>query len=185
MDIRIDCRNIDMAPRWRTSVTQHIEKLEKGFTDITHARVTMEKNLHHKKGLVATVQVVLSIRGTTLTANKTEKTFDEAIKAAFTAIGRELKGYRGKLKSTEIRLPPAPLTGVVDSLNRSKGHGFILIEGGDRIYFHKNAVHGVKFDELEEGLHVSFNVEDGEKGPQATTVNRLPSPSRLVPRLLA
>ncbi|HXZ25443.1 MAG TPA: hypothetical protein VEI24_04405, partial [Nitrospiria bacterium] len=63
MDLRIDCRNIAMAPRWKTSVEQLMDKLQKGFTDITHARVTLEKNLHHKKGLVANVQVVLSVRG--------------------------------------------------------------------------------------------------------------------------
>jgi len=174
MDLRIDCRNIAMAPRWKTSVEQYMEKLQKGFTDVTHARVTLEKNLHHKKGRVATVQVVLSVRGATMTANKTEKTFEEAIKAAFLAVGRELKAHLGKQKSTEVRLPPAPLTGVIDSLNRAQGHGFILIEGGDRVYFHQNAVHGLDFDELEEGTRVSFNVEQGEKGPQATTVNRLP-----------
>jgi cold shock CspA family protein/ribosome-associated translation inhibitor RaiA len=174
MDLRIDCRNIAMAPRWKTSVEQYMEKLQKGFTDVTHARVTLEKNLHHKKGRVATVQVVLSVRGATMTANKTEKTFEEAIKASFLAIGRELKAYRGKQKSTEVRLPPAPLTGVIESLNRTKGHGFILIEGGDRVYFHRNALHGMDFDELEDGTRVSFNVEQGDKGPQATTVNRLP-----------
>jgi cold shock CspA family protein len=109
-----------------------------------------------------------------MTANKTDKTFEQAIKAAFLAVGRELKAHRGKRKSTEIRLPPAPMTGVIDALDRVKGHGFILIEGGDRVYFHRNALHGLDFDELEDGTRVSFNVEQGEKGPQATTVNRLP-----------
>jgi cold shock CspA family protein/ribosome-associated translation inhibitor RaiA len=173
MNLRIDCRNIAMAPRWKTSVEQYMEKLQRGFADVTHARVTLEKNLHHKKGRVASAQVVLSVRGATMTANKTEKTFEEAIKAAFLAVGRELKAYRGKLKSTEVRLAPAPLTGIIDSLNRTQGHGFILIEGGDLVYFHQNAVHGLDFETLEEGTRVSFNVEQGDKGPQATTVNRL------------
>jgi ribosomal subunit interface protein len=103
MDLRIDCRNIAMAPRWKTSVEQHMEKLHKGFSDVTHARVTLEKNLHHKKGLVATAHLILSVSGATITANKTEKTFEQAIKAAFLAAGRELKVHRDKLKATDVR----------------------------------------------------------------------------------
>ena len=85
MDVRIDCRNIPMAPRWKTTVNQYLEKLENNHADLTHARVTLEKNLHHKKGQVATAQVVLSVRGRTITAHKTDKTFEQAIKAAFLA----------------------------------------------------------------------------------------------------
>lgn len=105
MDLRIDCRNIAMAPRWRASVGRYIDKLQNSYGDLTHARVTLEKNLHHKKGRVAAVQVVLSVRGATITAHKTEKTFEQAIKAAFLAAGRELKSHREKLKSTEVGMP--------------------------------------------------------------------------------
>ncbi|MEW6324247.1 MAG: HPF/RaiA family ribosome-associated protein [Nitrospirota bacterium] len=108
MDLRIDCRNIAMAPRWRASVARYIEKIRNNSADVTHARVTLEKNRHHKKGRVATVQVVLSVRGATITANKTEKTFEQAIKAACLAAGRELKAYRDKLKSTDVRAPIGP-----------------------------------------------------------------------------
>jgi cold shock CspA family protein/ribosome-associated translation inhibitor RaiA len=174
MDLRIDCRNIAMAPRWRTNVQQQVEKLQKTYNNLLHARVTLEKNRHHKKGRVATAKVVLSLSGATITASKTEKTFEEAIKSAFLAATRELKAYRDKLKSTEIRVSTPPLTGVMDVSNHSKGHGFILVEGGERIYFHKNALHGFDFGELDEGTAVSFNIEQGDKGPQATTVNRLP-----------
>jgi len=172
MDVRIDCRNIPMAPRWKTTVNQYLEKLENNHADLTHARVTLEKNLHHKKGQVATAQVVLSVRGRTITAHKTEKTFEQAIKAAFLAAGRELKVYRAKQGSTEIRTPTPPMTGVIDRIDRDGGHGFILIDGGEQVYFHRNAVHGAEFDALEEGHRVWFDVEDGQKGPQATTVNR-------------
>jgi len=107
MDLRIDCRNIAMAPRWRTNVEQHLEKLQHSYGDeLTHARVTLEKNLHHKKGLVATAHLILSVSGATITANKTEKTFEEAIKSAFLAADRELKTHRDKLRSTDTRTPP-------------------------------------------------------------------------------
>lgn len=105
MDLRVDCRNISMVPRWRTSVERHLDKLINNTHDVTHARVTLEKDRHHKKGLVATVTMVLSVPGATITAHKTEKTFEQAIKAAALAAGRELQAHRDKLKSTDLRAP--------------------------------------------------------------------------------
>jgi len=86
----------------------------------------------------------------------------------------ELQKYREKRASTEVRLPPVPLRGVICKLFPLEGYGFILKEGGGEVYFHKNALHGLKFEELEDGMEVAFNVEEGKKGPQATTVNPVP-----------
>jgi ribosome-associated translation inhibitor RaiA len=97
-----------MAPRWRANVEQHIDKLRKTYNNMTHARVTLEKNRHHKKGQVATAKIVLSVSGATITASKTEKTFEEAIKSAFLAAARELKVYRDKLNATDVPPPPLP-----------------------------------------------------------------------------
>ncbi len=86
----------------------------------------------------------------------------------------ELTKYREKQASKKIRVPPVPLRGVVSKLFPQKGYGFILQEGGGEVYFHRNAVHGLEFGDLEDGVEVAFNVEEGEKGPQATTVNPVP-----------
>jgi cold shock CspA family protein len=53
-------------------------------------------------------------------------------------------------------------------------YGFILQEGGGEVYFHKNALRGLSFQELEDGTEVVFNMEEGRKGPQATAVHPLP-----------
>jgi cold shock CspA family protein len=63
---------------------------------------------------------------------------------------------------------------VVAKLFRGAGYGFILQEGGGEVYFHRNAVHGLTFEQLEDGMEVGFDVEDGKKGPQAITVNPAP-----------
>jgi len=47
------------------------------------------------------------------------------------------------------------------------------------VYFHKHALHDLKFEELTDGTEVVFNVEVGEKGPQATTVNPMPAVKKL------
>jgi cold shock CspA family protein len=64
---------------------------------------------------------------------------------------------------------------VICKLYPTQGYGFILEEGGGEVYFHKNALHGVTFKDLEDGLEVVFAMEPGEKGPQATTVNPVPA----------
>jgi cold shock CspA family protein/ribosome-associated translation inhibitor RaiA len=177
MDLQIDSRNVTMTPRWKTEIESRMADLQAGHEDLIHGRVTLTKNAHHKKSQnVAEALVVVTMPGRhTLTARKEEKTFEEAIRAAFFAMAIEVKKFRDKRASKEIRVPPIPLRGVISKLFAKEGYGFLLQDGGGEVYFHKNAVHGMKFEELEDGVEVSFNVEDGEKGPQATTVNPLPS----------
>jgi cold shock CspA family protein/ribosome-associated translation inhibitor RaiA len=176
MDLEIQSRNVAMTPRWKTEIEGRMADLQQGHEDMVHARVTLIKNRHHKKlknAAEATVVITLP-RRQVITARKGDKTFDEAIRAAFAAVQTELKKFRDKRVSKDLRLPPAPpLRGVVCKLFAKSGYGFILQEGGGEVYFHKHALRGLAFDELEDGTEVVLNVEQGEKGPQATTVQPL------------
>jgi cold shock CspA family protein/ribosome-associated translation inhibitor RaiA len=177
MELHIESRNVAMTPRWKTEVEERMADLQAGHDDLLHGRVTLTKNLHHKKDRrVAEALVVVTLPGRhTITARKEEKTFEEAIRAAFVSVNIELEKFRGKRATTEVRTPPVPpLRGVICKLFPQEGYGFILKEGGGEVYFHKNALHGLTFEALEDGVEVVFNLEPGEKGPQATTVNPLP-----------
>lgn len=176
MDLHIESRNVAMTPRWKAEIEARMADLQAGHDDLIHGRATLTKNRHNKKTRrVAEAMVVVTLPGRhTITARKEEKTFEEALRAAFSAVEIALQKYREKRASTEVRLPPVPLRGVICKLFPLEGYGFILKEGGGEVYFHKNALHGLKFEELEDGLGVAFNVEEGEKGPQATTVNPVP-----------
>ncbi len=62
-------------------------------------------------------------------------------------------------------------TGTVKWFNESKGFGFISqSDGGADVFVHFSAIQGSGFKTLAEGQAVSFNVEKGPKGPQATNV---------------
>ena len=61
--------------------------------------------------------------------------------------------------------------GVVKWFNDSKGYGFIEQEDGPDVFVHHSGINGDGFKSLNEGDKVTFEVEDGQKGPAAVNVS--------------
>ena len=51
-----------------------------------------------------------------------------------------------------------------------KGFGFIAIASGKDMFFHRSALVGAVFEELQEGQRVTFTESQGPKGPRADDV---------------
>lgn len=178
MELEVESRNVAMTPRWKTEIEARMDDLQRGHEDLIHGRVTLTKNRHHKKlANVAEALVVVTLPGRhTLTARKEDKTFEEAIRSAFRAVGIELRKYREKRARTDVRVPPVPpYRGVICKLFPKEQYGFILKDGGGEVYFHANALQGLTFDLIEDGTEIVFGLEEGNKGSQATVVS-LPPP---------
>ncbi len=62
--------------------------------------------------------------------------------------------------------------GTVKWFNADKGFGFIEREGADDVFVHFSAIQIDGFKTLEEGQAVTFEVEQGNRGPQAVNVNK-------------
>ena len=77
---------------------------------------------------------------------------------------RVLKGLGGKVNMQN---------GKVKWFNNEKGFGFIEVEGGDDVFVHFTAIEGDGFKSLEEGQEVSFEIVEGNRGPQASNVVKL------------
>jgi CspA family cold shock protein len=60
--------------------------------------------------------------------------------------------------------------GTVKWFNDQKGYGFIEQENGPDVFVHFSGIGGDGFKSLEEGARVTFEIEQGQKGPAAVNV---------------
>lgn len=62
--------------------------------------------------------------------------------------------------------------GTVKWFNDSKGFGFITAEDGTDVFAHFSEIQSSGFKKLEEGEKVTFDMGEGQRGPQATNINK-------------
>ena len=63
--------------------------------------------------------------------------------------------------------------GIVKWFSDSKGYGFIEQEDGPDVFVHHSGINSAGFKTLSEGDQVTFEIEQGQKGPAAANVTVL------------
>jgi ribosomal subunit interface protein len=157
-------------------IRKRAARLDKLHRDIIACRVVVDLPQHRRrKGGMFQVEITLTVPGRELVVNR-DPLLDHAhedayiaIEDAFDAMERKLKEYARELAG-EVKRDLAPERGTVGKLFPEEGYGFIVARDGREIYFHRNSVLGGAFDRLHRGAEVRFSEEEGEKGPQASTV---------------
>src|SRR6266516_2583427 len=60
--------------------------------------------------------------------------------------------------------------GTVKWFNAEKGYGFIAVDGGKDVFVHYSSIQSDGYRSLEEGQRVEFDIEQSDRGPQASAV---------------
>ena len=194
MPLQITFRNTEPLPEAERLIEAEARKLETFHSRIMGCRVAVEvPHGHHRKGRLYHIRIDLTLPGKELVI-KHEPSLGKEIREtsvakmkkhlevgtphrnlhlsitdAFKIAGRRLQDYarrqRGDVKTHE----PAS-AGRVSRLLPEKAYGFLTTPDGREVYFHERSVLHRGFPRLKVGSEVSFVEEQGEKGPQASTV---------------
>jgi ribosome-associated translation inhibitor RaiA/cold shock CspA family protein len=159
----------------RAAAAERIEELARERTDLIDVRITARASGHHRHG-GQEVRITCEARGKEIVAARTRPDAGLALNEALDAFEREVWRMRHRrTQQRDERPAPPPELGIVDRIFHDQDYGFIVTDRGERVFFHRNAVHGgLAFEQIAEGLRVGLNIEGGVEGPQATVVVSAP-----------
>jgi cold shock CspA family protein len=167
---------MDSSEAVEAKLKSEAEKLDMLYDQIMRCRVVVEADhKHHHKGNIYHVRVDLTVPGSELVADRepgqhhAHEDVYVAIRDAFNAASRQLSTYADR-RRREVKTHEVPPHGKISELLTEEGYGKIESSDGREIYFHKNSVLNADFDKLEIGTEVRFAEEEGDQGPQASTV---------------
>jgi ribosomal subunit interface protein len=160
-------------------VREKVEELERIYDRIHSVRVVIDKESNrHQKGNAYRIRIFIHVPGKEIVVNQNQRDdparedFKFALREAFDAAARELKEFKEKIRG-DVKRHEEPPQGRVVRLFRDQGYGFVQLDDGQEIYFHRNAVVNNGFEKLEPGSRVRVHVAENESpfGPQASTVH--------------
>lgn len=198
--LKITFRNMPPSEAIERNIRDKVAKLEVFYDRIMSCRVVVEApHRHHHKGKAYQVRIDLTVPGGELVINRapqrlaanklnvsalSEKELAEnhepskhaahedvyvAIRDAFNAAGRKLQDH-ARRQSGSVKVHEPVALARISKLFPEESYGFLETTEGREIYFHGNSVLHPGFDRLRVGTEVHFAEEQGEKGPQASTV---------------
>lgn len=182
--LEVTYRGVEKTDAIETLVLKKVAKLEEVCDHINSCRIAIEKP-HDRpdSGSPYRVRIDLTVPpGHEIVADSNPaegiqySELETVVRDAFDAARRQLaelnERQRQKVKTHEMQ----QMTALVTQLFPDEGYGFLKTLDDQEIYFHGNSVLHNDFERLEIGTGVQFFVEQGEQGPQATTVKIVDKP---------
>lgn len=171
LPLKITVRNIDLSEPAKEDIRKKAASLDGYYDRIVRCRVTVDApHRHQHKGVLYEVRINITVPDAELVVRRE---FNEdlyvAIRDAFDAARRRLEDFARRQRG-EVKRHETPPHGRVVQLFSEEGYGFLEASDGREIYFHRNSVLNGGFKQLQVGSEVRFSEEEGEKGPQASTV---------------
>jgi ribosomal subunit interface protein len=177
-NVRVTFRHFSATESLEARVREGVAKLFELFPKITKCHVALEMHQRQRHGHNFRCRVDLVVPNAELVAQNNEA--GDASEDVYVALGevfdeaaRQLEDYvrraRWDVKQHD-HTPHARVAKLMVGEGPGTRYGFLETHDGREIYFHEHAVLHGRFDDLEIGTEVRFAEEDGEKGPQASTV---------------
>jgi cold shock CspA family protein len=169
MDIHINVRNTELLKEWEDKINEEVSKLESRYPEIIHdLRFTIIAPSHHRLGAFE-IRAVSTVPDDTIVVKNNGELVVPLIVDVFNDLNRQLREYNRKRQHL-MRQEILPEIGIVHRVVPGGEYGFIQSADGREIYFHKNSLKNLSYNDLREGDSVEFSAEEGEQGPQATWV---------------
>jgi cold shock CspA family protein/ribosome-associated translation inhibitor RaiA len=177
--VEISFHGVDRSEALEADVRDHVAKLREFCDRLTSCHVVIERpHRHHRKGNVFQVRVRVHVPRRELVVdrepgeNHAHADPYVAVRDAFKAMRRQLEDYAREIRG-DVKTHAAPPHGRIVQLRPEANYGLIETPEGRQIYFHRNSLLNSALEQLEIGAEVAFHEEEGEKGPQASSVQRI------------
>jgi cold shock CspA family protein len=165
------------SPALEQRIRELAERLEKFSGQIGRCHVIVNApHRHHAQGNLFQVNLDITVPGKEITIRRgasPDAACEDpyvALRDAFRAARRKLEDYERE-RRLQVKAHVAPPHGKVCELHPAEDFGRIETDDGRLVYFHRHSVLGKPFDKLRIGTKVRFVEEQGERGPQASTVH--------------
>jgi cold shock CspA family protein len=174
--VQITFHNLPPSEEIESRIRAEAERLDGSFERISSCRVVVDvPHRHHREGNDYELRIDLKVPGREILVSHepgqqdSRRDIDVVIRNAFDEARRQLEDYARMLRR-DVKAQDAAAHARVVRIFSEGGYGFLETHDGREIYFHKNSVLGGGFAQLEVGREVAFTEEQGDKGPQASTV---------------
>jgi len=176
LPLQITFRNMEGSEAMKTNIEDRAGKLHQVSDQIMGCRVMVEaRHRHRQAGNLYHVRIDLTVPGNELVVSREAHEHHShtdvyvAIRDAFDAARRQLENY-ARQRRREVKTHAVPLHGYISQVFIDEGYGRIETPDKREIYFNRNSILNGVFEKLEIGMEVSFAEEQGDRGPQASTV---------------
>ncbi len=171
LPLQISARNLTLAPEMEADIRERAAALLSYFDRVVGCRVAVEvPNRRHREGTLHRVRIDLTVPGGEIVIRRRpHEDLRTAVQIAFNAARRRLQDYARRRRGA-VKARQRPSVAVVTQYYPLAGYGFLTTADGREVYFGKNSVIDGGFGRVDMGLEVRFTEEQGEKGPQASTV---------------
>jgi cold shock CspA family protein/ribosome-associated translation inhibitor RaiA len=177
LPLQITFRHMEPSPALEARIRELAERLDKFSADIMHCSVIVEAPPKHQhQGGLFEVRMDLTVPGSEIAIRRSHPIRHShedpyvALRDAFRAARRKLEDYERE-RHAPAKTHVGPPHGRVCELHPDEDFGRIETDDGRLIYFHRNSVMDHPFEQLSVGTEVRFNEEEGDLGPQASTVH--------------